>query len=153
MSGSEAFRCLDELDIEGMKRLHLAKFPHLPLASDEAVLKTLHIARTLCEKLPFWKRAYSHAWLEERNLPSRLPDRLKKRADRLYPRVVGAVGISVNFKAPDLKPAGDLIQAAMSEAVENCYAEGRQEPEYVKPRMLEAGRKERRKLFGRWGAP
>jgi len=151
MAASEAFRCLDELDVEGMKKVHARVFPHLPIGSDETILKTLHIARTSCEKLAFWKRAYSHSWLEERNLPSRLPDHLKKRADRLYPRVVGAVGISINFKAPDLKPAGDMIQSAMSAEVEDCYADGRQEPDYVKPRMLEAGRSERRKLFGRWG--
>lgn len=137
------------LDVAGMKRLAAETMPHIPPQSDADVLASLHMARTQAESLPLRLRAYSHSWLMERGLPSQLPDALKPSAERLYPRVVTGVGISVNFKAPELKPAGDLIRKAMEAAVEDCYADGREDPAYVKPRMIEAGQKERRKLFGR----
>lgn len=77
-----------------------------------------------------------------------LPDRLKAKAERLYPKTVNAVGISINFSIKELKPAGLLIQKAMSDVVENMYADNIQDPVRVRTAMFEEGRKERKKLFG-----
>lgn len=136
------------LDIEGMRRVTSAVMPHIAAGSDDAVLTAMHMARTSTDSLPLRLRAYSHRWLTERHLPSQLPDHLKASADRLYPTVKTAVGISIGFRAPELKPAGQSIARAMSEAVEDCYAQGREAPDYVRPRMNEAGARERRALFG-----
>lgn len=144
---AEGRRCLETLDVDGMRRLAAHLQPHIAQGKDEDVLAAMHMARTQCEALHVRLRAYSHRWLEERGLPSQLPDQLKPQVDRLYPRVVSAVGISINLGGT-FKPAGELIQQAMSDEVEDCYADGRKDPAYVKPRMDEAGQRERRKLFG-----
>lgn len=107
-------------------------------------LVALHLARTTARSIPIRLRAYSHRWLLDRNYPSQLPDRLKPRAERLYPQAIGAVGISVNSKYPVVQAA---IQNAMSNAVLEAYADGHQDdPEVVKARMQEARSRERRGL-------
>lgn len=93
-------------------------------------------------------RAYSHRWLINNGYPSGLPDELKPKAERIFPRIVGAVGISVNTKHEWLRPATVEIGRAMSDAVENAYADRREEPEFVRSRMIEARDRTRRKLFG-----
>jgi hypothetical protein len=83
---------------------------------------------------------YSHLWLLDHGYPSSfLQDEVK---------VVSTVGLSVNFTAKELKPAGKLIEKAMSEAVNDAYANGESDPKLVKALLTEAGNKERRKLFG-----
>lgn len=145
---AEARRCLEDLDVVGMRRVSAHIMPHIAQGSDKAVLSAMHIARTLTESLPLWARAYSHRWLVERGLPSQLPDHLRPKAERMYPKIASAVGLGVTFKAPELKPAGDLIRKAGEAVIEDCYADGRQDPAYVKPRMLEAIARERKALFG-----
>lgn len=154
MSAAALVGVLETLDVAGMRRVHAAAFPHLPpLGSDAQVLATMHIARTCSETMAFRHRAYSHAWLVERGYPSQLPDALRPKAEQMHPREVKAVGLSVNFKAPELKPAGTLIRKAGEDVIENAAADGRiADTDYVKPRMLEAMARERRALFGRWGA-
>lgn len=146
---AEARRCLEDLDVVGMRRVSAHVMPHIAAGSDEAVLGAMHMARTQAESLPMWARAYSHRWLTERSLPSLLPDALKPRAERMYPKIVTAVGLGVTFKAPELKPAGDLIRQAGEAVIQDCYADGREDPAYVKPRMLDAIARERKALFGR----
>lgn len=151
---AEFRRCLIDLDAPGIRKLWAHVSPHLPApASDGEAVTALHIARTASESVPFKLRAYSHRWLSERGLPSQLPDRLKPKAERLYPRVVSAVGISVNFSAAILKPAALAVRGAMEAAVEDAYAEGRTEPAFVSQRMTEARQKEMQKLFGRVALP
>lgn len=154
MSVQSAFlACLTDLNVAAMRRLADGALPHLPrLGTDEDVLTSMHMARTQTAALPIALRAYSHRWLLERGLPSQLPDDMKERAERLYPKVVGAVGIAVGFTAPELAPAGAMIRKAMADAVEDCYAAGRQDPAYVRPRMLDAMTRERKALFGRLGS-
>lgn len=141
---AEMRRALIDLDIEHARRVSAAANPHLvvPL-KDEAVLQTLHLARTATEGIPFRFRAYSHRWLTERALPSMLPDMLKPSAERLYPRVVDAVGISVASKYPVV---ADNIRGAMEYVVNDCYANGDNDPLIVRPLMLEARHKEKRAL-------
>lgn len=120
--------------------------PHLPQpATDADVLVSIHMARTASESMPLRDRAYSHRWLTERGYPSQLPDRLKPSAERLYPRVVKAVGISVNSKYPIVVQS---IRGAMEDAVNDCYANGDTATEIVKPQMMAARAREQRSLFG-----
>jgi hypothetical protein len=150
----EAFRArLVDLDVAESFRLWRHVFPHLPPPeNDEGMLTMLHMARTQTKSIPFRLRAYSHRWLIERDLPSHLPDHLKPRAERVYPRVVVGVGISYNYRDPLLKPAGVLIRTAMEGAVLEAEADGKlNDDPYVTARMHEARDKEKRALFGRLG--
>jgi hypothetical protein len=150
MHAVEFRRCLAELDVARTKALWSLVNPYLPPPeNDEQILVTLHMARTRANSLSTKQRAYSYRWLTERGYPSGLPDALKPVAERLYPKVVGAVGISVNFTLNELKPAGRLIEKAMSDTVMDLYADGEERPETVRKAMMAAGVKERRKLFGR----
>jgi hypothetical protein len=145
-------RCLEELDVEGIRSLWAEHSPHLSQPSAEEALISLHMARTAAEGIEFKCRAYSHKWLTERGYSSRLPDHLKQSAERIYPRVVKGVGISYNIRAPELRPAAKLIQGAMEQAVLEADANGKlSDTEFVKNRMNEARDKERRALFGRVG--
>lgn len=151
---NDAFRrVLETLDVADGFRLWKHQFPHLPPPeNDEGMLIMLHMARTQTESVPFRMRAYSHAWLGERSLPSQLPDHLKRPAERLYPRVSAAVGISFKVSDPFLKPAYDLVRGAMEGAVYEAEADGRLLDDlHVKVRMNEAKEKEKRALFGRIG--
>jgi len=103
----------------------------------------MHMARTSSGTVPVGLRVYSHRWLMERGLPSHLPDDLKPKGDRIYPVKVGAVGIAVGSKYP---PVATAVRGAMEYAVYDCYANGDEAPEIVKPRMLEAKTRELRGL-------
>lgn len=145
----EFSRCMVELDVAGVRKLWAFVQPNLPQPrSDEQALITLHMARTRSDTLAIKLRAYSHRWLLDQGYPSQLPDALKPKAERMYPKVVGAVGLSINFTAKELKPAALLIERAMSDRVNDMYAGGEERPEVVRKSMNEAGAKERKKLFG-----
>lgn len=109
----------------------------------------MHMARTQAESLPLRARAYSHCWLTERALPSQLPDALKPSAERLYPVVVDAVGISVNTKNEYLRPAMLEVRGAMEYAVADAFADNRKDSPFVTQRMNEARERTMRALFGR----
>lgn len=135
----EMRRCLELLDVDGVRRLWAHISPHLPQPqSDAQALVMLHRARTEARSVRFKLRAYSHRWLVDNGWPSGLPDELKPKAERIYPRFVGGVGISVNTKSDWLKPAALEIRKSMENAVEDAYAEGRTEPAFVSARMAEA---------------
>lgn len=107
----------------------------------------MHAARTAAETVTFRKRAYSHSWLLERGYQSNLPDRLKPSAERIYPRVAEGVGISCKTDKEWLKPALVEVQGAMSDAVEDCFANGDRDPVTVKSRMLEVRKETLKKLL------
>lgn len=136
---NEFHRCLVELDVKATIALWPVVNPgaRAPRDADEA-LTVLHYARTQAESVAFTMRAYSHAWLSERGLPSGLPDHLKPRAERIYPRVAEAVGVSVKALSAAGAPLAKAIERAMSNAVEEAYADGRRDPAFVKARMEEA---------------
>ncbi len=146
---AEMLRCLAELDVDGARRLWRHVSPGLPVLDDKQALVVVHMARTQAAGLPLRPRAYSHRWLLDAGLPSQLPDELRPRAERLYPRVVEAVGISVNATSPILKPATKIIERAMSDAVAAAFADGITAPEFLRARMAEARGRELVKLFGR----
>jgi len=149
MHSAELRRCLEDCDVSGARALWAYIAPHLPQpASDAETLATIHRARTEASSIPLKLRAYSHRWLEDQGLPSGLPDELKPKAERIYPRIAEAVGISANFRSPILKPAQPIIQGAMGDAVEECFADGQREPAFVKARLLEAKDYTIKKLFG-----
>jgi hypothetical protein len=143
----EDFRAaLEAGDVRLCKRMWAAFMPHLPEPSDAEA--AMHMARTGAETISFRARAWSHRWLSERDLPSQLPDKLKPSAERIYPRVVEGVGISVNTRSPYLKPAMIEVRHAMEDVVSDCYANGDTDPAIVRPRMNEARERTMRQLFG-----
>jgi hypothetical protein len=134
----EMKRCLVDCDVEAIRRLWAHVAPNMPQPEDDNHARaTIHHARTQAENIPFKLRAYSHAWLTERGFPSALPDHMRPRAQRMYPVIVDAVGISVGGAAHrrDLQLA---VRGAMSDAVMECYADNNKDPTFVSARMREA---------------
>ena len=128
--GAEMKRCIIELDIDAAQRLWHHMAPHMAKPeSDEQTLMVLHMARTALDSAKFEARAYSHAWLCERSLPSQLPDKLKPRADRLYPRIVTAAAYSINFKSSFLKPIKSLVMKAIDERMNELWADSKKTPD------------------------
>ncbi len=144
---AEALRCVESLDFEGMRRLWPVVFPHLPAPqSDADALARLHHARTQMGSIEFKRRAYSHAWLVDRGLPSGLPDNLRPKAERIYPVIVHAVGVAVKSKYEVVRRE---VRGAMNAAVFDAEAEGRlADAPFVKSRMAEARSVILKKLFG-----
>lgn len=149
-----AFRQLLEAgDVDALRSAWSRVAPHLPQPpSREAAELAMHHARTQMASLPLRARAWSHRWLSERGLPSGLPDMLRPRAERIYPRVAEAVGISVNFSSEWMKPAAAEVRGAMEDAVAEAYADVRgdrlPDPEFVAARMKTAKARKMRALFG-----
>ena len=126
-------------------------FPHLRGPQTEADAKVvMHHARTQNPRIEFKLRAYSHSWLLERALPSGLPDELRPKAQRMYPVVVSAVGISVNTKNEFLKPIVGEVRQSMEYAVLEAEADGKlEDTPHVRKRMLEARKRTYKRLLGR----
>lgn len=144
---------LEAGDVRGLRRHWAAIAPNMPQPknAEEAEI-VMHRARTEAESVSFRHRAYSHHWLNERGLPSGLPDRLKPSAERLYPRVALGVGISVNTRNEYLKPAMLEVRGAMENAVMEADADGKLEnAAFVQKRMNEAKDRTMRALFGLQG--
>lgn len=141
MAAQDEFRqALETGDVAQLRRLHPILFPHLPKPADHASAEIqMHMARTQADWMALKKRAYSHRWLTERNLPSQLPDSLKPSAERLYPVVQEAVLISANTNSQVLKPAMAEVQQAMSDAVLEAEADGRlSDSSFVRSRIQAA---------------
>ena len=134
-----------------MRKLWAHIAPHLPQPRDDAeTLATLHLARTESEAVKESYRLYSHHWLRERGYPSRLPDHLKAKAERMYPVMVRAVGISVNTTSPLLKPAMLEVRTAMEQAVLDIHADdpNLSDDALVKRRIEEAKQQTIKRLLG-----
>lgn len=139
---------LEAGDVRLVRKMWAASMPHLPQIEAKDAETAMHMARTQAETVSFKARAWSHRWLSERGLPSGLPDRLKPSAERIYPRIAEAVGISVNFRSAFMKPAAVEVRQAMETVVADCYANGDTAPAIVRPRMFAARDKAMRSLFG-----
>ena len=150
-----AFRhVLESGDVEDFRAIQARCFPHQyqPKTDEEAAF-SLHYARTQADFLSLRHRAWSHRWLLERGYPSGLPDALKPKAERLYPRIAEGVGIAVKTSSALLKPAAKELQRVMGEAVEDIYADDpHPNPALVSARMAEARAIEERRLFGIFGS-
>lgn len=94
-------QALEDGDCDVLAKLWRHIAPHLPGPKTRAEIEiVLHSARTQAGSVTFRKRAYSHRWLMERGLPSHLPDDLRPKAERIYPRIVEGVGIAVKARDP-----------------------------------------------------
>jgi hypothetical protein len=144
----EMLRCILDCDAAGAMRLWRHVNPTMPQPKNEkeAVVQ-IHIARTQMESVPFLLRAYSHRFLIDNGYPSFLPDVLKPKAERVYPKIVTAVGISVNMPAI-MAPVAAEVEKAMSDAVADAYAENRTESNFLRKRMMSARQKTIKKFLG-----
>lgn len=134
--------CMINLEIGRARRCWSEIAPDMPQpASDDEVYATLHHARTQSESIPVALRFWSHRWLLDHGLPSGLPDHLKPNAERSFPRIVEAVGVSVRAMSTASAPLAKAIELAMSDAVAECYADGKTSPSFIKDRMEEARRR------------
>jgi hypothetical protein len=140
---------LEAGDVEGCRRYWHKHSPNMPQPETyEKAEIVMHRARTETRSLPNRIRFYSHRWLEERAIASGLPDMLRPSAERMYPKIVEGVGISVNFRNGWMQPAANEIRGAMEDAVNDAYAEGRTDPEFVRQQMNRAKARRMRALFG-----
>ena len=97
----------------------------------------LHMARSGAKSIALDKRQYSHAWLADRGLPSKLP-----KADR--PSIIcRSVGIAVLSNVRYVK---DSLTSVQENAVLTAYADGVQDPKVVGRLMKEAREREARGL-------
>ena len=147
---AEFRRCLIECDIPAVRKLWGFLAPHLsqPKTEHEA-LTTLHMARTQMDSIPLKLRAYSHRWLLDQGYPSQLPDELKPRAEQICPKIVDAVGISVNTRSLEFEPIVALVRAAMEDAVNDAYSNRiRPSVERIKEMMRAARAKVIKKVLG-----
>lgn len=139
----EHFReAIERLDVGLARKIWAHAMPHLPQpATDDEALLSMHVARTAMQSMRFRLRAYSHAWLIDRGLPSQLPDHLRRHAERMYPQPVAAVGIAVrNTTAVAL-----AIRRAMEHAVLDA---GVNNSNLTKRAILAARAKTRKQLLG-----
>jgi hypothetical protein len=147
---SEFRRCLVDCDVGAIKKLWAHVAPGAPQPKDDhQALSMLHFARTKAASVPPKLRYYSHRWLLDRDLPTGLPDRLKPKAERMYPRVVEGVGIAVKATSQLMKPVSALVHQAMTDAVSEAYADGVTDPAVIKQRIQEARQKSIKQLIGR----
>lgn len=144
---SELRRCLVDCDVGALLALWKMLYPaQSPPETRQDCLIAIHMARTGSERLPFRFRAYSHQWLKD-NLPadvaakcSQLPDQLKPRAERMYPRIVEAVGVCVAGHGNKKTDYHHFVSTRLGEAVHEFYdfiACKVRDPEGLKRRMTE----------------
>lgn len=135
---AEFRRCLVDCDVETIRKLWKHVYPSMPLPeTHEDTVVCIHMTRTATQRLPFRFRAYSHRWLEERNMRSLLPDDLKPKAERMYPRIVSAVGICVATLGNRKTDYHHHVSTALCNLVADLYADGIEDPAIIKPRMKE----------------
>lgn len=109
MLAEEVRRCLDELDVPGMRRCWSAVVPFgPPPARDHDVLVVMHAARLEMKHLSRRARAYSQAWIDE-NHPI---------------RVAAAVGVSVRAMGNRQTERSMNREGAMTHAVELAVRDG-----------------------------
>lgn len=142
-------RALEALDIPKLKAMWGVMAPHLPQPkTDDDALIQAHYARTLADSIPAKLRCYSHCWLVERSFPSGLPQLMRAKAEQMFPRVAEAVMISLGTRSEIGRAIRPFVMKAMTDAVEDCYANGDRDPSIVRPRILEARKTTIRKLLG-----
>lgn len=105
---AEFRRCLVQLDVTGIRKLHAHVSPHLPQPqNDDDALHTLHLARTKCGTLPANLRRYSQDWLDERERQ----------------KVANAVGVAIKAPPHRMQRALDM-RGDMLNAVDVAYRDG-----------------------------
>lgn len=144
MTIAEALRrIITECDVTGYAAL-VSRHPEIgavPTRAEAFVI--LHTARTESSFVPLALRQYSHRWLRDRGCRSLLPPELRPKAEAWRPVIVDAVGVACFAEHAEVSRS---IVGAMSNAVEDCYANGDRDPAIVRPQMLAARQRERRAL-------
>jgi hypothetical protein len=150
VSAAAFLALLEAGDVDALRDVWAKVAPHLPQPDTrEKAEIVMHMARTSSTQVHFRRRAYSHSWLTERSLPSQLPDELKPRAERMYPRIVEGVGIAIKARNPLFQPVADEARKAMEHAVLDAEAEGKlSDGQFVTERMNEARDRTYRSLLG-----
>lgn len=106
---AEFRRCIEQLDVVGVRRLWQHVSPHLPQPKDDReALHTLHLARVRVETLPPKMRQYSQDWLD---------------AETARLKVSCGVGISIEAPIHRRTQAAET-RAAMSGAVTDSIKAG-----------------------------
>jgi len=139
-------RALEDHDVVTCRRLWQHVAPNMPQPkSDEEAEITMHHACTQASNVRFKSRAYSHYWLQERCYPSGLPDYLKPRAERIYPKIVDGVGLAVLTSIPEIEK---VVLGAMENVVLEHYADNNKDVPLIRKRLVEAKDKAIKKLVG-----
>jgi hypothetical protein len=143
-------RALEEHDILTCCKLWEQVAPNLPQPKNELEARMImHHACTQAHNVSLRSRAYSHRWLLDHGYPSGLPDELKPKAERIYPKIVDAVGIACGGSSELGRAIAPIIQSAMERVVLEHYSDSVKDPKIIKPRMLEARKNVIKKLLGR----
>ncbi len=111
-----------------------------PESYDEAET-IMHQARTAADSMPMHKRIYSHAFLDERGLPSQLPDGMKPPRDRKGPPVIfsaALIGVSSFSQQSGRREEAKAMERAMADAVGDMITSGITDRERIAKRMWEA---------------
>jgi len=143
-------RALEEHDLVTCCKLWEVVAPKMPQPKNEHEARiTMHHACTQTENINLRSRAYSHRWLVDHGYPSGLPDKLKPKAEQMFPKIVDVVGIACGSTSKLMQPVVVQVRGAMEHVVLDHYADGIKDPEVIKPRMLEARKQMIKKLLGR----
>jgi hypothetical protein len=141
-------RALEEHDVITCCKLWEYVAPNMPQPTTDAeAFFIMHHACTQAENVSLRSRAYSHRWLLDHGYSSGLPDELKPKAERMYPKIVDAIGIACGSTSEAMRPLMPHVQGAMENVVLEHYADGIKDPKIIKPRMLEARKKVIKKLM------
>lgn len=151
MNGPEIMRrALEEHDLVTCCKLWEVAAPNMPQPENEHDARIImHHACTVADNIALRSRFYSHRWLIDHGYPSGLPDELRPKAERMYPKVEDAVGIACGATSELGRALIPHVRSAMENVVLDHYADGVKDPKIIKPRMMEARRYTLRKLIGR----
>ena len=118
----EMHRCIRECDIGGYMKLTDHINPDLAPKDSWQAAFCIHVARTGMRTMPEKLRMYSHCWLRDSGMEkqSLLPDKMKPKAERLYPVGARAVGIATRTQTGRAM----AIRGVMEDAVRECEADG-----------------------------
>lgn len=78
-----------------------------------------------------------------------MPDNLKPRAERIYPKIVAGVGVSMNASSDLMVAILPIVHRSVNNAIEEAFADGRTEPGFVSTRMRAAREATVRQLIGK----
>ena len=143
MGASASFRsALCDGDIHRTRFLWAHISPDMPQPENDAEAEVImHQARTAAESVPIQKRIYSHAFLEERGLPSQLPDGMKPPRDRKGPPVIfsaALIGVGTLSSSAGRREEAKAMERAMADAVGDMITSGITDRERIAKRMWEA---------------
>jgi len=133
------FNCIREIDVKRAMGIWKSERPNAAQPENEyQATMMLHYARARMPSMPEQLRFYSHSWLINNGFPSELPDELKPKAQRMYPILAGAVGVSSGSLGGRKSAFNYAIDKVMSDAVLETHADGyKLDSPIVKHRILE----------------